>query len=81
MLYGQLGYSVPIEPLRAGGLGAPGVFVRAATGTAWESGESTDFRTNLIAGLMFWVLEGGVAVDPDGGGTVGYAVFRFPGDL
>lgn len=81
VLYGQLGYFVPIEALRAGGLGAPGVFARAASGAAWASGESVDFRTNLIGGVRFWVLEGGVAVEPDGGDVLAYAVLRLPGDL
>ena len=83
VVYGHVGYSIPIEALRAGGLGAPGVFARAGTGAAWEAGQSVDWRVNLVAGLRFWVLEGGVAVDPgaSGGDVRGYAIFRFPGDL
>ena len=81
MLYGQLGYFIPIEPLRAGAMDAPGLFLRAATGAAWDSGESADFKVNLMGGLRFWVVEGGLAVDPDGGDTVGYGIVRFPGDL
>jgi hypothetical protein len=83
VVYGHLGYEIPIEVLRAGELGAPGVFVRAATGAAWDDGQSADFRTNLTAGLRFWVVEVAMALDPetDGGDVTGYAVFRFPGDL
>jgi hypothetical protein len=83
VVYGQLGYTIPIEPLRAGGLGAPGVFFRAGTGAAWGPDESAHFRANLMAGLRFWVLEGALAVDPeaDDGDLTAYAIFRFPGDL
>lgn len=79
--YGHIGYAVPIEGLRAGGLGAPGVFGRVGAGTAWGAGESSTWRVNLVAGLRFWVVEGGIAWDPDAGDTGGYAIFRFPGDL
>jgi hypothetical protein len=83
VVYGQVGYSIPIEALRAGELGAVDVFARAGTGAAWDDGQSADWQVNLIAGLRFWVLEGGVAVDPgaSGGDVRGYAIFRFPGDL
>jgi len=83
VVYAHIGYMVPIESLRAGGLGAPGVFARAGTGAAWADGESAEWHTNLVAGLRFWVLEAGVAVDPsaDGGDVGAYAIFRFPGDL
>ena len=81
VVYGHVGYSVPIEGLRAGGLGAPGVFGRVGTGKAWSAGQSADWRVNLVAGLRFWVVEGGIAWDPDAGDTRGYAIFRFPGDL
>jgi hypothetical protein len=83
VVYAHIGYMVPIESLRAGGLGAPGVFARAGTGAAWAGGESAEWHTNLVAGLRFWVLEAGVAVDPsaDGGDVGAYAIFRFPGDL
>ncbi len=83
VVYGQVGYSIPIEALRFGELGALDVFARAGTGAAWDAGQSTDWQVNLIAGLRFWVVEGGVAVDPgaSGGDVRGYAIFRFPGDL
>lgn len=81
VVYGHVGYAVPIEALRAGGLGAPGVFGRVGTGAAWQEGQSVDWVVNLVAGLRFWVMEGGVAWDPDSGDAMGYAIFRFPGDL
>ena len=83
VVYGHVGYSIPIEALRAGELGAPGVFARAGTGAAWRAGQAVDWRVNLVAGLRFWVLEGGVALNPEasGGDVRGYAIFRFSGDL
>lgn len=83
VVYGQLGYAIPIEPLRAGQLGVLDVFARVGTGAAWDTGQSAEWQVNLIAGLRFWILEGGIAVDPtaDGGDVRGYAIFRFPGDL
>ncbi|NNK48001.1 MAG: polymer-forming cytoskeletal protein [Gemmatimonadetes bacterium] len=83
VVYGHVGYAIPIERLRAGGLGALDVFARVSAGRAWEKDNSPDWRVNLVAGLRFWVLEGGVAVNPDssGGDVRGYAIFRFPGDL
>jgi hypothetical protein len=82
VVYGQLGYTVPLTALSVAELGAPGVFGRVGTGAAWASGQSLDWHVNLTAGLRFWVLEGGVAVDPAAdGGTRGYAIVRFPGDL
>ena len=79
--YGHVGYTVPIEALRAGGLGAPGVFGRVAGGAAWQEGQSADWKVNLVGGLRFWVLEAGAAWDPDSGSARGYAIFRFGGDL
>jgi hypothetical protein len=81
VVYGHVGYAIPIQALTAGMLGAPGVFARVGTGRAWEEGQSADWRVNLVAGLRFWVLEGGIAWDPDAGDARGYAIFRFPGDL
>jgi len=82
VVYAHVEYTIPIEALRAEELGAPGVFARVGTGAAWASGESAEWRTNLVGGLRFWVFEGGVAVNPaDGGDVRGYAIFRFPGDL
>lgn len=81
VVYGHVGYAIPIEALTAGMLGAPGVFARVGTGRAWAEGQSADWRVNVVAGLRFWVLEGGVAWDPDAGDARGYAIFRFPGDL
>lgn len=79
--YGHVGYTIPIEALRAGGLGAPGVFGRVGTGAAWQEGQSADWQVNLVGGLRFWVLEAGAAWDPDSGSARGYAIFRFGGDL
>lgn len=80
--FGQFGYTIPIQSLEAGGLGAPGVFGRVGSGAAWDSGQSADWKVNLVAGLRFWVAEGGVAFDPSGDtDTRAYAIFRFPGDL
>jgi hypothetical protein len=81
VVYGHVGYAIPIGALKAGQLGAPNVFARVGTGRAWESGQSADWHINLVAGLRFWVLEGGVAWDPDASAARGYAIFRFPGDL
>jgi hypothetical protein len=82
VVYGHLGYSIPISGLEAGPLGSPAVFGRVAAGAAWTSGDSADVRANLLLGLQFWLLEGGLAVDPDADGEAsGYAVVRFPGDL
>jgi hypothetical protein len=80
--YGQVGYAIPIDALEAGGLGAPAVFGRVGGGTVWAPGQSADWKVNLVAGLRFWVVEGGVAFDPAADGDVkAYAIFRFPGDL
>ncbi len=81
VIYGQAGYAIPLRSLEAGPLGAPAVFGRVAGGAAWRSGDSADFRTNLIGGVTFWLLEGGVAFDPDAGDVRAYATLRFPGDL
>lgn len=81
VVYGHVGYAIPLEALRAGPLGAPGVFARAGMGRAWEAGQSVDWRVNFVAGLRFWLLEGGIAWDPDASESRGYAIFRFPGDL
>ena len=81
VVYGHVGYAIPIEALTAEMLGAPSVFARVGTGRAWEEGQSADWRLNLVAGLRFWVLEGGIAWDPDARESRGYAIFRFPGDL
>ena len=80
--YGQVGYTIPVRALEAGGLGAPGVFGRVGTGSAWDEGQTADWEVNLVAGLRFWVVEGGVAFDPSGEtDATAYAIFRFPGDL
>jgi hypothetical protein len=81
MVYGHAGYSIPIQVLRAGGLGAPAVFGRVGMGTTWSASQSAEWLVNVVAGLRFWVLEGGIAWDPDGRESRGYAIFRFPGDL
>jgi hypothetical protein len=81
VVYGHLGYEIPIEVLRAGGLGAPGVFGRVGGGTAWQEGLSADWNLNLVGGVRFSVFEGGIAWEPDSNAARGYAIFRFPGDL
>lgn len=81
VVYGHVGYSIPIEGLRAGRLGALEVFGRLGAGRAWSDGQSPDWKANLVGGLRFWVVEGGLAWDPDAGESRGYAIFRFPGDL
>lgn len=82
VVYGQVGYTIPIEALEAGGLGAPGVFGRVGTGAAWDEDQAANWEVNLVAGLRFWVVEGGVAFDPSGDtDATAYAIFRFPGDL
>jgi hypothetical protein len=81
VVYGHLGYEIPIEALRAGGLGAPGIFGRAGGGAAWQEGASAEWKTNLVGGVRFSVFEGGIAWDPDSNAARGYAIFRFPGDL
>lgn len=81
VVYGHVGYAVPIQPLAAGGLGAPEVFARVGSGAAWQPGQSTDWKVNLVGGLRFWIVEAGIAWDPDAGDSRGFAIFRFPGDL
>jgi len=81
VVYGHVGYAIPVAPLHAGQLGALDIFARVGTGRAWEAGQSPDWRVNLVAGLRFWVAEVGFAWNPDAPESRGYAIFRFPGDL
>jgi len=83
LVYGQAAYLVPITALKVMLLGPPKVLVRAATGSAWEPDGSSDFETNLIAGVRWSVLEAGVAFDPGGSDPSSrfYAILRLPGDL
>lgn len=81
--YGQVTYLIPIERFRVGLLGPPRVFLRAASGAAWNPGEPAGFETNVIAGVRLFVFELAVAADP---GTSDldpavYATLRFPNDL
>lgn len=81
--YGQLTYLVPVERFRLGLIGPPRLFVRAATGAAWNEGESATFETNLSAGVRLFVFEVAVAVDPGASDLdpAVYVTLRFPGDL
>jgi len=81
--FGQVTYLVPIERFRFGLLGPPRVFLRAASGAAWNPGEPAAFETNLIGGLRLFVFELAVAVDPGASDLdpALYATLRFPGDL
>lgn len=81
--YGQLTYLVPVERFRLGLIGPPRLFLRAATGAAWNEGESATFETNLSAGIRLFVFELAVAVDPGASDLdpAVYATLRFPGDL
>ena len=82
-VYGQVTYLVPVERFRVGLLGPPRLFLRAATGAAWNEGEPAGFETNLGAGVRLFVFELAVAVDPgaDDLDPAVYATLRFPGDL
>ncbi|HSM08368.1 MAG TPA: polymer-forming cytoskeletal protein [Gemmatimonadota bacterium] len=81
--YGQVTYLIPVDRLRVGLLGPPRLFLRAATGAAWNSGESAGFETNLSAGVRLFVFELAVAADPGASDLdpAVYATLRFPGDL
>ncbi|MGD8495664.1 MAG: hypothetical protein PVF05_05695 [Gemmatimonadales bacterium] len=81
--YGQVTYLVPVERLRLGLVGPPRLFLRAASGAAWNEGESPSFETNLSAGVRLLVFEIAVAVDPGASDLdpAVYATLRFPGDL
>lgn len=81
--YGQVTYLIPVNRLRVGLLGPPRLFLRAASGAAWNPGGSAGFETNVSAGVRLFVFELAVAVDPgvsDLDPAV-YATLRFPGDL
>jgi hypothetical protein len=81
--YGQVTYLIPVNRFRVGLLGPPRIFLRAASGAAWNPGEAAGFATNLIAGVRLFVFEVAVAADPgvsDLDPAV-YATLRFPGDL
>ncbi|MFW6088513.1 MAG: hypothetical protein ACODAB_02095 [Gemmatimonadota bacterium] len=81
--YGQVTYLIPVERLRLGLLGPPRLFLRAASGAAWNPGESAGFETNLSAGIRLFVFELAVAADPGASDLdpAVYATLRFPGDL
>lgn len=81
--YGQVTYLIPVNRLRVGLLGPPRLFLRAASGAAWNPGGAAGFETNVSAGVRLFVFELAVAVDPgvsDLDPAV-YATLRFPGDL
>jgi hypothetical protein len=81
--YGQVTYLIPIDRFRVGLLGPPRVFLRAASGAAWNPGEEAGFETNLIAGVRMFVFELAVAADPGASDLdpAVYATLRFPDDL
>ncbi len=83
LVYGQAAYLVPITALKVMLLGPPKVLLRVATGSTWAQDGSSQFETNLIAGVRWSVLEAGVAFDPGGSDPSSrfYAIFRLPGDL
>ncbi len=83
LAFGQITYLIPLEAFRIGMLGAPKVFLRAATGAGWGEGDKAGFETNFISGFRLSFFELAVAVDPGGSDldAVVYGLLRFPGDL
>jgi hypothetical protein len=81
LLYGQVGYLIPIPQVSLGLLGDLNVFGRVAAGSTWGVGEEPGFESNLLAGLRLSLLEVWFAVNPDGGDTNFGARLRLPGDL
>ncbi|MFW6084305.1 MAG: hypothetical protein ACODAA_03750, partial [Gemmatimonadota bacterium] len=83
VVYGQVTYLVPIERLRLGLIGPPRLFLRGATGAAWDEGGDPDFETNVIGGVRLFVFELALAIDPSASDLdpAVYATLRFPGDL
>lgn len=81
--YGQVTYLIPVDRLRVGLLGPPRLFLRAASGAAWNPGEEAGFETNVSAGVRLFVFELAVAADPGASDLdpAVYATLRFPGDL
>lgn len=81
--YGHVTYLIPVNRLRVGLLGPPRLFLRAASGAAWNPGEEAGFETNLSAGVRLFVFELAVAVDPGASDLdpAVYGTLRFPGDL
>ncbi|TFG63255.1 MAG: hypothetical protein E4H28_06640 [Gemmatimonadales bacterium] len=83
LVFGQVTYLIPLESLRMGMLGAPRVFLRAATGAGWSEGAEAVFETNLITGFRLSFFEFAVAVDAGESDldAVVYGILRFPGGL
>lgn len=80
LLFTRWTYVVPVPLLRVPGLGSPEVLLRAAVGSAWGGGDPVDLRENLVLGLRFLLLEGGIAFDPSasGGDPTGFLTFQVP---
>lgn len=80
LLFTKWTYVVPIPLLRMPKLGGPEVLLRAAVGSAWGRGDPVNLRENLVLGVRFLFLEGGIAVDPSAadGDPTGFLTVQVP---
>ena len=69
LLFGGASYFVPLLPW-ASESAALRFVAHARAGSAWNEGESPDFRSNFIVGLRLFFAEAGVAIDPASGRVV-----------
>lgn len=60
----ELAYVVPIPRLEVPHVGPTEVLLRGVVGSAWAEDESPRVEQNVVAGIRFFFLEGGLAWDP-----------------